>query len=83
MARLKFAQIRDVLLLAGGLSLLGYETLGAAEPRWILVTIAAAMMGLPGALVADRLLVDRSPQQQPGPDPAPPESAPTDPGPTP
>lgn len=58
--KLKFSQIRDGLLLAGGLLLLGHETLVASEPRLILITISAGMIGLPATMVADRKLVSTS-----------------------
>lgn len=69
---------RDFVLFVLGLVLLGYETLAPPEPRWILITVAVAMMGLPGALVADRWLVDRTtpPAPEPPAGPAPSESGP-------
>lgn len=47
------AAIRDAILLVAGLALLGHETLVAVEPRIVLVTIAAAMLGLPIPLRID------------------------------
>lgn len=60
MPRLKFAQIRDVVLLIGGLLLLCHETLVVAEPRYLLIGIAAAMIGLPATFLADRRFVGTS-----------------------
>lgn len=66
-----FAAIRDAALLAGGMALLGYETLVSTEPRVVLLTIAAVMMGLPATFAADRWFVPRAPQP-PSVTPAPP-----------
>jgi len=78
MRRLKAAGVRDFTLFVSGLTLIGYETLAPPEPRWLLITIAAAMMGLPATFVADRWLVDRTPPPQPE---APADPAPSDGGP--
>jgi hypothetical protein len=79
MRGLKFGPARDVVLLVCGLSLLGYETLGVAEPRIVLITIAAAMIGLPATFLADRRFTGEPPTSTPSlppPTPAPP-AAPT------
>jgi hypothetical protein len=72
MRKLKFASVRDIVLLILGLALLGHETVIASEPRVALLTIAAAMIGLPATLLADRRFTSSSPA---------PIEPPTDPGP--
>lgn len=62
MRGLKFGPIRDAVLFVSGLTLLGYETLGVAEPRIVLITIAAAMIGLPATFLADRRFVGSPPE---------------------
>lgn len=69
--RLKFGPLRDAILLIAGLALLTYETLGQAEPRVVLITIAAAMIGLPATFFADRKFVTTT-----SPDPTPPPELP-------
>ncbi len=64
---LKFGPVRDVVLLISGLTMLGYETLAPTEPRIVLITVAAAMIGLPATFLADRRFVGSPP-----PDPPPP-----------
>lgn len=71
MPRLKFQPVRDVVLLIAGLLLLGHETLVVAEPRYLLIGIAAAMIGLPATFLADRRFVG-STQSPPAPPPLPP-----------
>lgn len=66
MMRLKFGPTRDVLLLAGGFLLLGHETLIVEEPRWTLLLIATAMLGIPAALGADNMFARGAPR---APDP--------------
>jgi hypothetical protein len=76
------AAARDFVLFLAGLVLLAYETVAVPEPRWLLITIAAAMMGLPGALVADRLFLGRAPHPSPeAPAEPTPPAAPTESGP--
>lgn len=79
--RLKFAGVRDVILLIGGLALLGHETLVVAEPRYLLIGVAAAMIGLPATFLADRRFVTSAPSDptSPAPTPLPPGDAPPDP----
>jgi hypothetical protein len=73
MPRLKFQAVRDVVLLLAGLALLGHETLVVAEPRYLLIGIAAAMIGLPATFLADRRFVTSTPSQPPAePPPLPP-----------
>lgn len=55
--RLKFGPIRDVILLITGLGILGHETLAVAEPRYLLIMVAGAMIGLPATFFADRKFV--------------------------
>lgn len=69
MLRLKFGPTRDVLLLAGGFLLLGHETLFVNEPRWTLLLIATAMLGIPAALGADNLFARGAPQPPEPPQP--------------
>ena len=80
--RVKFAQVRDAALLIGGLTLLGYETLGVPEPRIALVTLAAVMMGLPATFIADRWFVGGALPPASPPDPTDPPSSTTGTGPT-
>jgi hypothetical protein len=51
-----FSAIRDAVLLLDGLALLVHETVLVPEPRLPLLAIAAASIGLPPSLLADRLL---------------------------
>lgn len=75
--RLKFPAVRDVVLLITGLLLLGHETLVVAEPRYLLIGIAAAMIGLPATFLADRRFVTSAPST---PDPPAVEPPQPDPG---
>lgn len=50
-----FRLIRDAILLLSGLGLLAYETMVSPEPRLAIIGVAAAMLGLPGTLITDRL----------------------------
>ncbi len=61
MGKLKFSTVRDIVLLILGLALLGHETVIATEPRTALIAIAAAMIGLPATLLADRRFTGSSP----------------------
>ncbi len=47
-------RFRDIALVVGGLLLLGYETVVVESPRALIVTVAVAMLGLPGTFLADR-----------------------------
>ncbi len=76
-----FARARDIVLLLAGLALLGHETLLVAEPRYLLIAIAAAMIGLPATFLADRRFTSSPPTPTPA-DPSPP-AAPLEPGPGP
>lgn len=67
----KFGPVRDIVLLISGLALLGHETLLVPEPRGLLITVAAAMIGLPATFFADRKFVGSSPSS-----PTPPEQQP-------
>lgn len=79
MPRPKFPAVRDVTLLVSGLALLGHETLVVAEPRYLLIGLAAGMIGLPATLTADRRFVTSGsstlpvepPPVEPEPDPEP------------
>lgn len=79
MPRLKFQPVRDVVLLVAGLLLLGHETLLVAEPRYLLIGIAAAMIGLPATFLADRKFVTSAPSQTPPAEPPPPPPIEQDP----
>ena len=70
--------IRDVVLLIAGLALLAHETIVAPEPRIALLTLAAAMLGLPATLRLDRA---RSSSTTP-PSTSPPSTSSTPSGPT-
>lgn len=61
MGRVTWPGIRDAVVLLAGLGLLGHETIVAAEPRTLLVTVAAAAIGLPATLIADRRFVRSGP----------------------
>ncbi|GEL20852.1 hypothetical protein [Pseudonocardia asaccharolytica] len=75
--RVKPGAIRDAVLLIGGLALLGYETVIAAEPRIAILTIAAAMIGLPATVLADRKLISRNTTpSESDPSPGPPSGRP-------
>lgn len=79
--RPKFPAIRDVILLIAGLALLGHETLVVTEPRYLLIGIAAAMIGLPATLLADRQFVTSGSSTPADPPPAePPPADPPAPG---
>lgn len=69
---LRFQAVRDVVLLLAGLALLGHETLVVAEPRYLLIGIAAAMIGLPATFLADRKFVTSTPSPPPVEPPPPP-----------
>lgn len=55
-----FRLVRDVILFLSGLALLGWETFGTPEPRLAIIGVAAAMLGLPGTLITDRLFSGRT-----------------------
>lgn len=73
------ATVRDVVLLIAGLLLLAHETIVAPEPRLALLTLAAAMLGLPATLRLDRA---RSGSSSTAPSTPPPSSSSTSSGPT-
>jgi hypothetical protein len=68
-----WAAFRDTVLLVGGLALLAHETLIVPEPRVVLLTIAAAMIGLPATLRLDQAVRSLSGQ----PDKATPSTPPS------
>jgi hypothetical protein len=68
---LTFARTRDAVLLIGGLGVLAHEMILVAEPRAILIGLAAAMFGLPMTFLADRkfMSAEKTPDPLPAPEP--------------
>ena len=67
--------IRDGALWLAGMALLTHETLLVPSPRWELLLVATAMLGLPGILRGDFALTS-----SPGPPPPERSSLPDSPG---
>lgn len=44
---------RDLVLFGAGLALVAHETVAVAEPRYLLLIVAAGALGLPGVLRFD------------------------------
>lgn len=49
--------VRDGVLLVAGLALLWWEVMVLPEPRPLIVTLAAGMIGLPATLITGRTLL--------------------------
>lgn len=52
----RWTAVRDAALWIAGMALLGHETLMVLAPRWELLLVATAMLGLPGTLRGDAAL---------------------------
>ena len=75
MTQARFALIRDMVLLIGGLALIWYETAIAPAPRLPLVALAAGMVWLPATFIADRFFAQPpAAPAEPAATPGPPDS---------
>ncbi|GEL17701.1 hypothetical protein [Pseudonocardia asaccharolytica] len=67
--RVRYGRLHATLLVLGGMALAGYEAVAVPEPRMAILGLAAAMMGLPGAVLGDRLMARILGGQKPEPSP--------------
>jgi hypothetical protein len=59
--RVSWAGARDALLSLVGAGIVVHEVIAVPEPRLVALTIAAALLGLPGTWATDRALLKRRP----------------------
>lgn len=69
------AKVRDAILFFVGLAGIVYEAVVESGERVSLLIVYCAMLGLPAALLTDRRLTDRAPEDEP-PRPSKPRSKP-------
>ena len=75
----RWPAVRDAVLWCAGMALLTHETLVVTAPRWELLVVATAMIGLPGILRADFALVKPPSPSGPSESPSSPPDSPATP----